>query len=124
MISFVNKEKSKTQSVTSLLDKIPHMKVGPSDFVSYLDDKKICYINIQGEQFGGAPFSIELKLEVEDSPNSAGVICDAVRGVKLALDRQEYGYCDAVSSWCFKSPSIQMPDLEAKKVFDQWIERG
>lgn len=115
------KEQSKTQAVTSLLSDLPQMKVGPSDFVHYLDDKKICYINIQGEQFGGAPFRLELKLEVEDSPNSAGVICDAIRGVKVAMERGQYGYCHPVSSWCFKSPSRQVPDLQAKEIFENWI---
>ncbi len=84
----------------------------------FLDDKKICYIFITGRKFGNQPFTLTAKLEVEDSPNSAGVIIDVVRAVKLALDRKISGSLTGISSYAFKHPPIQVPDSTAK----QWVE--
>jgi myo-inositol-1-phosphate synthase len=83
-----------------------------------LGNKKICYITLKGRKFGDRPITINVKLEVEDSPNSAGVVIDLVRAVKLALDRKISGALLSVSSYAFKHPPIQVPDSIAK----QWTE--
>jgi len=114
-----SKKISKTQAVTSQMD-IKNLKIGPSDYVGYLNDTKIAYINIRGKQFGGVPFEIETKLTVQDSPNSAGVMMDAVRACKVAKDRGVVGYLDEVSSWCFKSPQKQVEDVQAYNDFIEW----
>src|SRR5688572_32900316 len=109
----VSKKISKTQSVTS---QIPHemakadVHIGPSDHVPWLDDRKWAYIRLEGRGFGGAPMSVELKLEVWDSPNSAGVVVDAVRCCKLALDRGIAGSLAGPSAYFMKSPAVQYPD--------------
>jgi len=117
-----SKEKSKTQAVTSLIPYDTNIKVGPSDFVPFMKDRKICYINIEGEQFGGGTFEIELKLNVEDSPNSAGVMADAVRAVRVGLDRGLSGYIDEVASCLFKSPQTQTEDITARNEFLTWLD--
>jgi len=109
---------SKTEAVTSLVPyKVP-TRIGPSDYVPFLNDKKICYISIKGRKFGNQPFTLTAKLEVEDSPNSAGVIIDVVRAVKLALDRKIGGPLTSISSYAFKHPPVQVPDDVAKR----WVE--
>jgi myo-inositol-1-phosphate synthase len=109
---------SKTEAVTSLLPyKVP-TRIGPSDYVQFLGDKKICYIFLQGRKFGNRPVIVTAKLEVEDSPNSAGVVIDVVRAVKIALDRGISGALTGVSSYAFKHPPLQVPDDQAK----QWVE--
>lgn len=109
---------SKTEAVTSLLPyKVP-TRIGPSDYVPFLGDKKICYIYLQGRKFGNRPVTVTVKLEVEDSPNSAGVVIDVVRAVKIALDRGIGGALTGISSYAFKHPPVQVPDSEAK----QWVE--
>jgi myo-inositol-1-phosphate synthase len=112
-----SKKISKTQSVNSQLD-IPlpgeDIHIGPSDHVPWLSDKKIAYIRMEGTAFGGAPLAIELKLEVWDSPNSAGVVIDAVRCAKLALDRGIGGALTGPSSYFMKSPPQQFDDHEAR----------
>jgi myo-inositol-1-phosphate synthase len=109
---------SKTEAVTSLLPyKVP-TRIGPSDYVQFLGDKKICYIFLQGRKFGNRPVIVTAKLEVEDSPNSAGVVIDVVRALKIALDKGISGALTGVSSYAFKHPPLQVPDDQAK----QWVE--
>jgi myo-inositol-1-phosphate synthase len=113
-----SKRISKTEAVTSLLPyKVP-TRIGPSDYVPFLGDKKICYVFIKGRKFGNRPVTITAKLEVEDSPNSAGVVIDVVRAVKIALDRGIRGALTAMSAYAFKHPPTQVPDDKAK----QWVE--
>jgi len=109
---------SKTEAVTSLIPyKVP-TRIGPSDYVPFLGDKKICYIFIKGKKFGNQPVTVKAKLEVEDSPNSAGVVIDVIRAVKLALDREIGGPLTSISSYAFKHPPVQVPDDVAR----QWVE--
>jgi myo-inositol-1-phosphate synthase len=109
---------SKTEAVTSLMPyKLP-TRIGPSDYVSFLKNKKICYITLKGRKFGDRPITINVKLEVEDSPNSAGVVIDLIRAAKLALDRKIAGALLSISAYAFKHPPIQVPDPTAK----QWTE--
>jgi myo-inositol-1-phosphate synthase len=112
-----SKKVSKTQAVTSQLD-IPlpasDIHVGPSDHVPWLTDRKWAYIRLEGTTFGGVPLNMEVKLEVWDSPNSAGIVIDAVRCAKLALDRRIGGALVGPSSWFMKSPPQQFTDGEAR----------
>lgn len=112
-----SKKVSKTQAVMSQLDvplDLDNVHVGPSDHVPWLADRKMAYIRLEGTSFGGVPLNVELKLEVWDSPNSAGVVIDAVRCVKLALDRGLGGALVAPSSYFMKSPPRQFTDAEAR----------
>lgn len=112
-----SKKLSKTRAVTSqLAEALPEadVHVGPSDHVPWLEDRKWAYIRLEGTAFGDAPLSAELKLEVHDSPNSAGVVIDAVRCAKLALDRGEGGALLGPSAWFMKSPPEQLTDHEAQ----------
>lgn len=120
-----SKKISKTQSVQSQLEtKLPEDKihVGPSDYVPWLEDRKWCHIRMEGRGFGNAPINIELKLEVWDSPNSAGVVIDAIRCAKLALDRKLKGPVIAPSSYFMKSPPVQMTDDQACVAVERFIE--
>ena len=103
-----SKRISKTSAVSTLYsDKeqdVPALRIGPSDFVPHLGDKKICYINVNGTQFGDLPFELELKLKVEDSPNSAGVMMDVIRYVRVARDKGLSGTVEAISAFGFKHP--------------------
>jgi myo-inositol-1-phosphate synthase len=119
-----SKKISKTQSVTSQLghsmqDKDVH--VGPSDYVPWLTDRKWCYIRMEGTTFGNVPLNCEVKLEVWDSPNSAGVVIDAVRCAKLALDRGVAGALNGPSSYFMKSPPVQVTDDEAREQVEAFI---
>jgi myo-inositol-1-phosphate synthase len=120
----VSKKISKTQSVTS---QIPHemvksdVHIGPSDHVPWLDDRKWAYIRLEGRSFGDAPLNAELKLEVWDSPNSAGVIIDAVRAAKIAMDRKIGGPILSASSYFMKSPPEQYNDHDAKEAVEAFI---
>ena len=113
-----SKKISKTQAVTSQFD-VPvvpeNVHVGPSDHVPWLTDRKLAYIRLEGTTFGGVPLSAELKLEVWDSPNSAGVVIDAVRCAKLAMDRGIAGALTGPSSYFMKSPPQQFTDEEARR---------
>jgi len=109
---------SKTEAVTSLVPYDVPTRIGPSDYVPFLGNKKICYIFIKGRKFGNRPVTVTAKLEVEDSPNSAGVVIDVIRSVKLALDRGVSGPLTSISSYAFKHPPVQVPDDVAK----QWVE--
>jgi myo-inositol-1-phosphate synthase len=113
-----SKKLSKTRAVTSQLDAPPpegHVHVGPSDFVPWLEDRKFAFIRLEGTGFGGTPINVELKLEVWDSPNSAGVVIDAIRCAKLALDRGIGGALTGPSSYFMKSPPRQFTDAEARE---------
>ncbi len=113
-----SKKISKTQAVTSQLD-VPldaqNIHVGPSDHVPWLEDRKWCHIRMEGTTFGGVPINLELKLEVWDSPNSAGIVIDAVRCAKLARDRGIGGALVGPSSYFMKSPPKQFTDAEARE---------
>jgi myo-inositol-1-phosphate synthase len=119
-----SKKISKTNAVTSQLDHemlANDIHVGPSDYVPWLEDRKWCYIHIEGTTFGNVPLKLECKLEVWDSPNSAGVVIDAVRCVKLALDRGMSGALYAPSSYFMKSPPQQFTDNEARRMLEEFI---
>jgi myo-inositol-1-phosphate synthase len=119
----MSKKISKTQAVTSQLDEpLPadNVHVGPSDHVPWLEDRKWAYIRIEGRNFGDVPLNIELKLEVWDSPNSAGVIIDAVRCAKLALDRGIGGPLLGPSAYFMKSPPVQYPDDRAREMVEEF----
>jgi len=119
-----SKKISKTTSVTSQLDyKMDErdIHVGPSDYVPWLDDRKFCHIRMEGRTFGDVPLMLEMKLEVWDSPNSAGVVIDAVRCCKLALDKGLKGELTAPSSYFMKSPPIQYTDDEARRKVEEFI---
>jgi myo-inositol-1-phosphate synthase len=113
---------SKTEAVTSLVPYELPTRIGPSDYVPFLNNKKICYIWLKGRKFGDRPLTLTAKLEVEDSPNSAGVVIDVVRAVKLALDRKIAGQLLSISSYAFKHPPIQVPDSLAKQSVEEYIE--
>ena len=120
-----SKKISKTQAVTSQIDTpldADDVHVGPSDFVPWLTDRKFAHIRIEGTTFGGAPLNVELKLEVWDSPNSAGVVIDAVRCAKLGLDRGLAGPLLAPSSYFMKSPPVQFTDNEARERTERFID--
>src|SRR6184192_4925916 len=113
-----SKKISKTNAVTSQLDYDlgeENVHIGPSDYVPWLTDRKWAYIRLEGRTFGGVPLNMELKLEVWDSPNSAGVVIDAVRCVKIALDRGIGGALVGPSSYFMKSPPQQFTDHEARQ---------
>ena len=119
-----SKKISKTDAVTSQLDyKLDpdNVHVGPSDYVPWLTDRKYCYIVMEGTTFGEVPLKLELKLEVWDSPNSAGVVIDAVRCCKLALDRGMAGAIVEPSSYFMKSPPVQFTDEEARRKLEGFI---
>ncbi len=120
-----SKKISKTQAVTSQLEAdLPdsEVHVGPSDHVPWLGDRKWCHIRIEGTTFGDVPLNAEVKLEVWDSPNSAGVVIDAVRCAKLALDRNIGGPLYETSAYFMKSPPQQMRDEEARNKLEKFIE--
>ena len=116
-----SKKISKTQAVTSQLEhaiEADNVHIGPSDHVPWLDDRKWCYIRMEGRNFGDVPLNLELKLEVWDSPNSAGVIIDAVRCAKLALDRGVGGPLLGPSAYFMKSPPVQYHDDQARDMVE------
>ncbi|MBO8138747.1 MAG: inositol-3-phosphate synthase [Desulfotomaculum sp.] len=119
-----SKKKSKTQSVQAEL-KVAlaenNIHIGPSDYVPWLNDNKICHIRMEGRGFGNVPLTLDVKLSVEDSPNSGGVIIDAIRCMKLALDRKIGGILTSISAFTMKSPPIQYTDTEAKKMVEEFI---
>lgn len=121
-----SKKISKTNAVTSMLDyKIDpdNVHVGPSDYVPWLKDRKFAYIRLEGTTFGDVPLNIELKLEVWDSPNSAGVVIDAVRCAKIGLDRGMKGALVAPSSYFMKSPPKQFADDKAREMVEDFIRK-
>lgn len=121
-----SKKISKTESVQSQLKKPlnwENIHVGPSDYVAWQKDNKVCFLRIEGELFGGAPVNIEARLSVEDSPNSAGIIIDVIRCMKLAIDNKEKGYLEEISAVSFKHPKKQYKDTEANKKLDEWLKK-
>ncbi len=119
-----SKKISKTQSVTSQVDRDMgkgNVHIGPSDYVPWLDDRKWAYVRLEGRAFGDVPLSLEYKLEVWDSPNSAGVIIDAVRAAKIAKDRGVGGPILSASSYFMKSPPVQYSDDEARDAVEAFI---
>ncbi len=122
-----SKKVSKTQSVTSQVEHgiaAEDVHIGPSDHVPWLDDRKWAYIRLEGRNFGDAPLNVELKLEVWDSPNSAGVMIDAVRCAKLALDRGIGGPLLGPSAYFMKSPPEQFHDDHAQRMVEEFIAGG
>jgi myo-inositol-1-phosphate synthase len=120
-----SKKISKTQAVTSNLQREFNTKdvhIGPSDHVGWLDDRKWAYVRLEGRAFGDVPLNLEYKLEVWDSPNSAGVIIDAVRAAKVAKDRGIGGPVEAASAYLMKSPPKQLPDDIARTQLETFIE--
>jgi myo-inositol-1-phosphate synthase len=120
-----SKKISKTEAVKSLIpsgidDK--NIYIGPSDFIPFLGNTKLAFIRIEGKMFANIPFNMELRLEVDDKANSAGVVIDAIRCAKLALDRKIGGPLIEVSAWLMKHPPKQMSDEEAKRKTDEWIK--
>src|SRR4051812_13480316 len=121
-----SKKISKTNAVTSILEDEmapENVHVGPSDYVPWLTDRKWAHIRLEGQAFGDVPLTAELKLEVWDSPNSAGIVIDAVRCIKLALDNSISGQLDGPSSYLMKSPHNQRPDHLAREATEAFIAK-
>ena len=119
-----SKKVSKTEAVQSQLQNRlnnEHIHIGPSDYVPWLKDNKICFIRIDGRGFGNVPVSLELRLSVEDSPNSAGVVIDAIRCCKIARDRKVGGVLISPSAYFMKHPIEQFPDDEARQMVEEFI---
>ncbi|MCC7573647.1 MAG: inositol-3-phosphate synthase [Candidatus Methanofastidiosum sp.] len=119
-----SKKISKTEAVQSQLDVALHpdnIHIGPSDYVPWLNDNKLCFLRLEGRGFGDIPLNLELRLSVEDSPNSAGVAIDAIRCAKLGLDRKIGGPLTSISSYTMKHPLIQYSDSEAKIKVEEFI---
>ena len=121
-----SKKISKTSAVTSMLDYdigAKNIHIGPSDYVEWLDDRKWAYIRMEGRTFGDVPLNVEMKMEVWDSPNSAGVVIDALRCIKLAMDNGVSGPLIEPSSYFKKSPPVQFPDDEAHRMTEEFITK-
>jgi len=121
----VSKRISKTDAVVSQLDYELHpdnVYIGPSDYVPWLTDRKICFLRMEGTAFGGVPLVLDLRLEVWDSPNSAGVAIDAIRCAKIGLDRGISGPLYGPCAYFMKSPPIQYPDPVAREMTEAFIE--
>ena len=121
-----SKKVSKTNAVTSILDyELPpeNVYIGPSDYIPWLKDRKWCYLRMEGRTFGDVPLNLELKLEVWDSPNSAGVMIDAIRCCKLALDNGLKGAIEAPSAYFMKTPPKQYSDPEARQMVEEFIRK-
>ena len=117
-----DKRISKTSAVAAMVPYEIPMRIGPSDFVGFLDNDKICYINMRGKYFGNVPIELDVKLKVVDAYNSAGVMIDAIRGTKLAIDRGTSGPLESISAYCFKHPPVQMSYSDAKDRFMEFVE--
>ncbi len=120
-----SKKISKTQAVTSNIGHdlgARNVHIGPSDYVQWLDDRKWAYVRLEGRAFGDVPLNLEYKLEVWDSPNSAGIIIDAIRACKIALDRGIGGPIISASSYLMKSPPVQLPDDQGRARVEAFIK--
>jgi len=120
-----SKKISKTESVESQLSQrliYDNLHIGPSDYIPWLKDNKICFIRIEGRKFGNVPVELELKLSVEDSPNSAGCIIDGIRLIKIALDRKIGGPLISASAYLMKHPPQQFTDERAREIVEEFIE--
>ncbi len=113
---------SKTEAVTSVLPYEIPVRIGPSDYVPFLKDNKVCYINAEGRNFGDQHVTVNLKLSVQDSPNSAGVMIDVIRALAIAQDRGIGGPLITMSSYAFKHPPVQVPDFEARENIEKFIQ--
>ncbi len=124
-----SKKISKTEAVTSMIKQRGHeiedenIHVGPSDYVPWQKDNKICFIRIESKHFGDVPMDLELRLSVEDSPNSAGIVIDAIRCLKLALDNKLSGPIIEPSAYFKKHPPVQIEDREARSKVEEYIEK-
>jgi len=119
-----SKKISKTEAVESqMIEAISpeNIYIGPSDYVPWLNDNKVCFIRMEGKEFGNVPLTLDLRLSVEDSPNSAGVVVDAIRCCKIALDRKVGGPLISISSYAMKHPPVQYSDSEAKRRVEDFI---
>lgn len=121
------KKQSKTRSVQSQLE-VPldddNIHIGPSDYVPWQNDNKVCFIRMEARGFAGIPFELECRLSVQDSPNSAGVTIDAIRYCKIARDRGDAGALIPISAYCMKHPPVQMYDHEARKLIEEYISQA
>ncbi len=117
-----DKRESKSSAVRAMVPYEVPMRIGPSDFVGFLDNEKVCYVYLKGRYFGNTPVEINVKLNVIDAYNSAGVMIDAIRGAKVALDRSVAGPLTSISAYCFKHPPEQMSYIDAKKAFMEFVE--
>jgi myo-inositol-1-phosphate synthase len=122
-----SKKVSKTEAVTS---QIPYdigednVHIGPSDYVPWQKDNKLCFLRIEGKGFGGAPIELEARLSVQDSPNSAGIVIDILRYVKMARDRGLAGPMLPISAYTMKHPPVQMPDVDAARRIEEFLADG
>lgn len=116
-----DKRISKTSAVEAMAPYEVPMRIGPSDYVSFLHNDKVCYVYMKGRSFGNIPIELDLKLRVVDAYNSAGVMIDAIRGLKLAINRGIAGSIESISAYCFKHPPIQMPYTKAKENFLEFV---
>jgi len=119
-----SKKVSKTEAVQSQLDEPLHednIHIGPSDYVPWQNDNKVCFLRMEGQGFAGVPLHLEMRLSVEDSPNSAGVAIEAIRCAKLALDRKISGVLKSISSYAMKHPIEQVPDAKAYQNVEDFI---
>ena len=122
-----SKKISKTEAVQSQLEtplEAENIHIGPSDYVPWQNDNKVCFLRMEGRMFGNVPINIEVRLSVEDSPNSAGVAIDAIRCCKLALDRKISGPLIAISAFTMKHPPVQYPDTVAKEMVREFVGGG
>ena len=117
-----DKRESKSSAVKAMVPYEIPMRIGPSDFVHFLENEKVCYVYVRGRYFGNTPVEINVKLNVIDAYNSAGVMIDAVRGAKIALDRSVSGPLTSISAYCFKHPPKQMSYVDAKNAFIEFVE--
>jgi len=123
----ISKKISKTEAVQSAMEtrlSDDNVHIGPSDYVPWQKDNKICFIRIEGRLFGDVPMNLEMRLSVEDSPNSAGVAIDTIRCAKLALDRKQVGILEAPSAYFCKHPPVQFPDDKAYSMMEEFIKGG
>jgi myo-inositol-1-phosphate synthase len=115
-----DKRESKTSAVRAMSPYEVPTRIGPSDYVPFLDNDKVCYIWLKGRYFGGTVVKMDVKLHVVDAYDSGGVMVDAIRGTKLALDRGVSGQLESLSAFCFKHPPVQMPYPAAKAAFEEF----
>lgn len=116
-----DKRISKTSAVKAMVPYDIPMRIGPSDYVNFLENDKVAYIYMKGRFFGKVPLELDIKLRVPDAYNSSGVMIDAIRGTKIAMDRGVSGPLDSISAYCFKHPPIQMPYSQAKSDFLDFV---
>lgn len=117
-----DKRISKTSAVKAMAPYEVPMRIGPSDYVEFLRNDKVCYVYIKGRSFGNIPIELDLKLHVVDAYNSAGIMIDAIRGLKLAIDRGIAGPIESISAYCFKHPPVQMAYSRAKENFMEFVD--